>query len=216
MKLAQLQNLCKRDPEGYIDDYQVRLLRRAHCSHSTYAVITLPPIIPLTSQPQSQLLRFNSEVQILELNPSSANPRFIELMQFITAVVSSSYRSDSESVAQTVMSLLSNKSNNLHSEIRLQLVKSLILMRNRAVVKPTTVQTLFCNLLSVQDKALRAVVYAHIISDVKALNKKSKDEKNNRSLQSYMHKIVEAAGREGETDVRSEVETRRRSHNTHH
>ncbi|GMI16613.1 hypothetical protein TrLO_g15633 [Triparma laevis f. longispina] len=170
MKLAQLQNLCKRDPEGYIDDYQ------------------------------SQLLRFNSEVQILELNPSSANPRFIELMQFITAVVSSSYRSDSESVAQTVMSLLSNKSNNLHSEIRLQLVKSLILMRNRAVVKPTTVQTLFCNLLSVQDKALRAVVYAHIISDVKALNKKSKDEKNNRSLQSYMHKIVEAAGREASTE----------------
>ncbi|GMH85777.1 hypothetical protein TrST_g4813 [Triparma strigata] len=167
MKLAQLQNLCKRDPQGYQDDYK------------------------------SQLLRFNSEIKILELNPSAANPRFIELMQFITAVVSSKngYRSDSAAVAEQIMNLLNNKSTNLHSDIRLNLVKSLILMRNRAVLQPATVMTLFFSLLSVQDKALRAVVYAHIISDVKSLNKTSKDEKTNRSLQSHMHKLIESAGR---------------------
>ena len=79
LKLSQLQNLCKRDPEGYREDYQ------------------------------TQLVRFTSECDVLAMNPSAENSRFVEVMQFVCAVVSKSYREDANGVAATLMGLLGDK-----------------------------------------------------------------------------------------------------------
>ena len=79
MRLSQLQNLCKRDPLGYSDDYR------------------------------TQAKRFKAELNILKLNPGSENEPFVELLQFICAVVSKSYRDDGEEVVEMVMGLMRDK-----------------------------------------------------------------------------------------------------------
>ena len=164
MKLSQLQNLCKRDPDGYKSDYLV------------------------------QLHRFKSEIEILKLSPSSTPPaRFVELLQFIVAVVSSSYRSDSEALVGILVSMMNQHGNVLTQEVRRSIVSGLILMRNKGVIEPLKLMELFFKLMTVQDKVLRQTVYTHIITDLKNMNKNGKNEKVNRKMQSFMHKIVTAS-----------------------
>jgi protein SDA1 len=101
MRLSQLQNLCKRDPLGYSDDYK------------------------------TQLNRFNASLSILDLNPGQENEDFVELLQFICAVVSKSYKEDGDDVAEKVMKVLAGKCDELHPDTRRACAQSLILMRNR-------------------------------------------------------------------------------------
>jgi len=49
---------------------------------------------------------------------------------------------------------------------------------------------LFFQLMTVPDKQLRAMVYSHVVNDIKALNKGGKNEKVNRKLQAFMHKLL--------------------------
>ena len=164
MKLSQLQNLCKRDPIGYKSDYLV------------------------------QLHRFKSEIEILRLSPSSAPPaRVIELLQFVVAVVSSSYKPDSDEVVGILTKMMNNHGNSLTKDVRRSIVSGLILMRNKGVIEPLTLMELFFKLMTVQDKVLRQTVYTHIINDLKNMNKNSKNEQVNRKMQSFMHKIVTAS-----------------------
>ena len=78
LKLSQLQNLCKRDPEGYREDYD------------------------------AQVRRLESECGILALSPSSEpSKRLEELIQFAAAVSSSSYKGEeSERIASLLIALL--------------------------------------------------------------------------------------------------------------
>jgi len=121
MKLSQLQNLCKRDAEGYRSDYLV------------------------------QLHRFKSELSILKLSPSSAPPaRFIELLQFVVAVVSSSYKKDSKELTNILTTMMNNHGNVLNQEVRRSIVSGLILMRNKGVIEPLTLMELFFKMMTVQ------------------------------------------------------------------
>ena len=78
LKLSQLQNLCKRDPQGHRNDYD------------------------------AQIRRLKSECHILSLNPSAKPPsQLSELIQFAAAVSSSSYDlKTSDSVANLLVCLL--------------------------------------------------------------------------------------------------------------
>ena len=164
MKLSQLQNLCKRDSIGYQSDYL------------------------------TQLHRFKSEIQILMLSPSSSPPaRFIELLQFIAAVVSSSYKSDVTEVVLILVNLVNNHGDVLNQEVRRSIATALILMRNKGVIEPLRLMELFFKLMTVPDKVLRSTVYSHIITDIKNMNKNRPNEQINRKMQSFMHKIVTAS-----------------------
>ena len=78
LKLPQLQNFCKRDPDGYREDYL------------------------------AQVRRLEAECRILQLSPSSEpSPRLVELIQFAAAVSSSSYvGEESERIASMLINLL--------------------------------------------------------------------------------------------------------------
>ena len=77
LKLSQLQNLCKRDPVGYREDYD------------------------------AQMRRLESECGILKLSPHNPSPRLIELIQFAAAVSSSSYKgNESDRIAKLLIGLL--------------------------------------------------------------------------------------------------------------
>jgi protein SDA1 len=128
MKLSQLQNLCKRDPAGYADDYQ------------------------------SQLSRFAAELHILESSPGRESSKLVDLMQFVAAVTSSAYKADAAQVAAKLTSLLSTHAAALHADTRRAAAQCLVLMRNRNAVAPDALMELFFGLMTVPDKALRSMV----------------------------------------------------------
>eukprot|EP00592_Proboscia_alata_P002014 CAMPEP_0194372598 /NCGR_PEP_ID=MMETSP0174-20130528/20987_1 /TAXON_ID=216777 /ORGANISM="Proboscia alata, Strain PI-D3" /LENGTH=948 /DNA_ID=CAMNT_0039151221 /DNA_START=45 /DNA_END=2891 /DNA_ORIENTATION=- len=198
IKLSQLQNQCKRDPVGYREDYD------------------------------AQSRRLLSEIQILKLSPStSPSPRLVELIQFVAAVSSSCYKGvESERIADTFMSLLGSRSaasegqngggsmatsanvQLLHKDVRKACVSALILMRNKGAIPPLALLELSFSLMAtLPDKHLRELLFHHIVNDVTNLNKKCKNEKVNRSIQSFLHKIVSSSansggnGEESESDV---------------
>eukprot|EP00980_Cylindrotheca_fusiformis_P003322 scaffold746_cov123-Cylindrotheca_fusiformis.AAC.10 len=198
LKLSQLQNLCKRDPKGYREDYD------------------------------AQVRRLESECGILKLSPQTPSPRLIELIQFAAAVSSSSYKGEeSDRIATIFIELLvggteskseSAKANvhmtmpttalQLHRDVRKSCVSALILMRNKGVIEPLKLLELFFRLMAVvPDKGLREQLYKHMVNDIRNINKKGKrDEKVNRSIQSFLHRIVnmhggEGAGDEASTDI---------------
>ena len=74
------------------------------------------------------------------------------------------------------------------------LVKSLILLRNRQQLSPTQLLPLLFRLFRVQDKALRQLVFRHITADIKAGNKKGRNDKPNRAVQNFMYRWVGSGG----------------------
>jgi protein SDA1 len=194
LKIAQLQNLCKRDPTGYREDYD------------------------------AQIRRLRSECGILALSPSTnPSPRLVELIQFAAAVSSSSYKgAESDSIAELLMALLlgvgettaygeSPQSSSftashrkqvnmnipisalsLHKDIRKSCVSALILMRNKGAIAPLKLMELFFRIMAaVPDKALREHLYKHLVNDIQNINKKGKrDDKVNRSVQIFLHRII--------------------------
>lgn len=199
LKLSQLQNFCKRDPDGYKEDYD------------------------------AQSRRLVSLVGILQLSPNADPSKdLVELIQFMAAVSSSSYKGEeSDRVAGILMDLLVGSSSGtgaagntqqpaaavvqpmlettlplaalqLHRGIRQACVSALILMRNKGAVKPLRLLQLFFQLLAVvPDKNLRESLYHHIVNDVRNINKNGKkDEKLNRTIQSFFHRVVTASANE--------------------
>jgi len=201
MKLSQLQNLCKRDPVGYREDYD------------------------------AQIRRLESECGILKLSPQSPSPRLVELIQFAAAVSSSSYLGDeSDRIANLLIDLLvggqqqqqqphsSENGGNLglvmtmptmalqlHREVRKACVSALILMRNKGAIPPLRLLELFFRLMSVvADKGLREHLYKHMVNDIRNINKKGKrDDQVNRSIQSYLHRVIST---HGQTETKGEEE----------
>lgn len=192
LKLPQLQNLCKRDPAGYREDYD------------------------------AQVRRLESECGILKLSPQNPSSRLIELIQFAAAVSSSSYKGEeSDRIANLFIELLvggfEDKSANakanlqlampasalqLHRDVRKSCVSALILMRNKGVIEPLKLLELFFRLMAVvPDKGLREQLYKHMVNDIRNINKKGKrDEKVNRAIQAFLHRVVSTHGGEGAGD----------------
>lgn len=52
---------------------------------------------------------------------------------------------------------------------------------------------MFFTLFKCKDKALRELLYNHIVNDIKNANAKAKNNKLNKTLQSFMFTILESA-----------------------
>lgn len=202
LKLSQLQNLCKRDPVGYREDYD------------------------------AQVRRLESECGILKINPQNPSPRLVELIQFAAAVSSSSYKgAESDRIANLLIDLLvggngegnkddSTPSKNmqmtmptmalqLHREVRKSSVSALILMRNKGAIPPLRLLELFFRLMAVvSDKGLRELLYKHMVNDIRNINKKGKrDDKVNRAIQSFLHRVVSTHGKGASGEAGEETAT---------
>lgn len=154
LKLSQLQNLCKRDPPAYLEDYQ------------------------------AQVRRLQSEIQI-----STKPGTLVELIQFVAAVSSSSYKGEeSDNISALLRKLLVQ--DNAHKEVRKACVSALILMRNKSAIQPLDILELFFQTMCTAEKNLREQLFRHLVNDVRNVNKKKRDEKLNRSIQTFLHKIL--------------------------
>lgn len=66
----------------------------------------------------------------------------------------------------------------------------MIQLRNKSLLEPTALLSLFFELLKCQDKILRQFLQTHIITDVKNINAKHKNAKVNTVLQNFMFSML--------------------------
>ncbi|PIA15284.1 SDA1-domain-containing protein [Coemansia reversa NRRL 1564] len=161
--LPQLQNLIKRDPRSYEEEFS------------------------------QQLQHFESSLVIFELKPDEEAKEFGEVINFLSQVVRC-YPEKSARFPGQLISLLERHYPVLEAELRKSIVQALILLRGRGVVSNEKVMPLFFTLFKCRDKKLRALLYTHIVNDVKAANRgKHRDHKLNKTLQSFMYTMITAA-----------------------
>nr|XP_046916585.1 protein SDA1 homolog [Dermatophagoides farinae] len=124
--------------------------------------------------------------QILDFAISSNE--FMNLVMFF-AHVSHCYPNDEFAVAypSELMRLLRLFSTSLNSEVRLILVRALILMRNKSQFAANDLISLLFELLKCPDKKLRALIKQHVITDIKNMSNK---QRMNTVLQNFLFSML--------------------------
>ncbi|GIY89881.1 protein SDA1 homolog [Caerostris darwini] len=138
---------------------------------------------------QIQHEHFKAMLKLLNLNAQEYQEDFADMVNFL-AQVSSCYKEDLKDFPEILMNMLKENGVILNPSLRHCLVKALILMRNRGILLPTDLITLFFELLHVKDKILRDLIQIHIISDLKKINAVHKNVKVNTTLQNFMFKML--------------------------
>lgn len=106
----------------------------------------------------------------------------IDYFKFM-AHISSIYQNQIATFLSTeLLNLLQQYYSILHPEVRMTLVTCLKIMRSKDNVPPTTVLPVFFKLFKCKDKALRKYLHGIIVSDIKLLNKDSKNHNLNKKL----------------------------------
>ena len=82
----------------------------------------------------------------------------------------------------------------LTAEVRSCLVKALFLLKGKGLIDSCTLLTALIPLWKCQDKVGRESLYASILSDIKAANRKTKNPQLNRSLQTIIYGALEKSG----------------------
>lgn len=157
--ILQLQNLIKRDPLSYYEEFL------ANFEH------------------------FQALLEVFNYNPQEYHENFADMVNFLSQVAYC-YKEDLKEFPEQLMKILKENATVLDPSMRLCLVKGLILMRNRDVLLPTDLTTLFFELLRCKDKLLRHHLQSHIITDLKRVNAKHKNNKVNKALQNFMFKML--------------------------
>ncbi|ORX52426.1 SDA1-domain-containing protein [Hesseltinella vesiculosa] len=139
-----------------------------------------------------QYRHFQSTLSIFLMKPDEDAKELAELITFISQVCVC-YPKETAEFPQHIVDLLQEHCQVLHHELRRSLVQALILLRNRNVLDNTKLLPLFFTLFKCKDKALREMLYSHIVTDIKTANAKAKNNKLNKTLQSFMFTILESA-----------------------
>ncbi|KAF7989980.1 hypothetical protein HCN44_008654 [Aphidius gifuensis] len=153
--LPQLQNLIKRDPESYREEFL------------------------------QQYSHFQSTLEVFRLTPGEFNKSLDESLMFL-AQVAHCYADDLKGYPQEIVEILKAHNTILDNNMRMTFCKTLILLRNKDLLQPTALLSLFFELLRCRDKALRKFLQNHIITDIKNINSKHKNAKVNTTLQNFM------------------------------
>ncbi|XP_064415623.1 protein SDA1 homolog isoform X5 [Latimeria chalumnae] len=157
--LPQLQNLIKRDPQSYVEEFQ------------------------------QQYHHYQSKIQIFKLQPNKPNKELAELVMFL-AQVGHCYPEHLADFPQELKELLFSHHTVLDTDLRMTFTKALILLRNKDLINPTSLLELFFELLRCRDKLLRKTLYTHIVTDIKNINAKHKNNKVNITLQNFMYTML--------------------------
>ncbi|XP_051960277.1 protein SDA1 homolog [Xyrauchen texanus] len=157
--LPQLQNLIKRDPKSYTEEFL------------------------------QQYRHYQSNVEIFKHQPDKPNKDLADLIMFL-AQVGHCYLEELSKFPQELTDLLINYHTVLESDLRMTFCKSLILLRNKDLISPTSLLELFFELLRCHDKLLRKTLYMHIVTDIKNINAKHKNNKLNTTLQNFMYTML--------------------------
>ncbi|CAI2165612.1 1718_t:CDS:10 [Funneliformis geosporum] len=160
INLPQLQNLIKRDPISYKQDFL------------------------------QQYRHFESQLDIFKLKPDEEAEEFGRLITFISQVAQC-YSQETSSFPNQLINLLSECYQILNPNVRRTMVQALVLLRNKDIIPSITLLSLFFTLFRARDKQLRELLYSYIVTDIKNQNSKHKNNKLNKTLQSFMYTILQ-------------------------
>jgi protein SDA1 len=159
LDLLQLQDKARRDASAYREEFLL------------------------------QHRRYLASLEVLRLKPSTVPDEFPQLVNFLSHVAES-YRSTLHELPTQLGGLIDSESCQLLDPVvRKAVVAALILLRNRGLVEATVSLPIFFRCFRVQDKQLRAVLYKHIVNDVRNINRKGQNDKLNRTLQNFMYHL---------------------------
>ncbi|KAG8898229.1 Severe Depolymerization of Actin [Tulasnella sp. 403] len=167
--LPQLQNLVKRDPEGYREEFL------------------------------QQWNHYDSIRCLFEAKPddSEGADRFRELLTFITQVCHC-YKAETKEFPGQLMQLLMEHYGNLNPELRKTMVQNLVLLRNKDIITSIELlKVLFPLLPRTSSSELRSFIRTTILTDIKTANAKTKNHKLNKAVQVMLFGMVER-GMDGE------------------
>lgn len=162
--IALLQNLVRRDPSAYKDEFL------------------------------GQYQHYESLRDLFMVNPSANGEemeRFMESIGLISQVCSC-YPKETADFPKELAQLLKNHHQQFASEIREKMIQSLVLLRNKDVITPDfLIQTLFPILVETTFKFTRTQIYSSIVSLLKAQNQNTKNQKLNRTMQALLFNLLE-------------------------
>lgn len=134
---------------------------------------------------QIQFRHYESILQILVFNPAYFDRELESLVMFL-AHTCPYYKKNVEKFPEQLIYLLRNYSTGLHRASRMACCRALVVLRSKSFLDLKDLLPLFFELASCQDKQLRSYLTQNIVSDIKSMNKRSRNEKVNRELQRYM------------------------------
>lgn len=137
-----------------------------------------------------QYRHYESVLQILMFNPSYFDKEFESLVIFL-AHTCPSYKQEKEKFPDQMINLLCNYSTSLNRASRFACCKALVILTSKNYIELGALLPLFFELSKCQDKQLRKYLKQNIISHVKNINKKSRNEKINKEIQHYLFKILD-------------------------
>ena len=153
--LPQLQNLIKRDPASYKEEFF------------------------------QQFNHFKALLQVFQFNPALYEKNFVDLVLFI-AQVSHCYLDSLKDFPNDLINILKNYGGLLHPDVRVTICKALILLRNKSLLSPADLLPHFIDLFRHQNKQLRDFIKTYIVTDIKNMNSKHHDMKQNSALQNVL------------------------------
>ncbi|CAE6476948.1 unnamed protein product [Rhizoctonia solani] len=167
--LPQLQNLIKRDPVAYRDEF---LQQWGH---------------------------YDSIRRIFALKPDddAQAERFRELVTFISHL-SQCYPKETAEFPTHLSELLVQNYSTLSPDTRKTLVSNLVMLRNKNVISSIELlKSLFPLLSKTTSSSLRSFIRKTILTDIRTANQKTKNHKLNRAVQAMLFGMVER-GMDGE------------------
>ena len=136
-----------------------------------------------------QYRHYQSNLEIFKLNPSQDAKQFSELVNFLSAMASS-FPLFLAKFPEEVCQLLDDHHLTMNSDLRNNLTKALILLRNRDLLPSYDLLELSFKLFRCPDKHLRELLHNHIVNDIKRLNAKQKNNAVNKKLQNFMYTML--------------------------
>ena len=138
-RLSALQGAVKRDPTSYVEEYRL------------------------------QVRAFEAELALLRLRLSSDSASFRALVLFL-AQTAACFPEEPCALPAQLSELLSAHAAALAPDVRRASAKALMLMRARNVISaPVPLLKLFFSLFRVRDRALRELIFSHVVSDCSVL-----------------------------------------------
>ncbi|KAN0062415.1 Severe Depolymerization of Actin [Thecaphora frezii] len=185
--LPALQNLLKRQPDAYIEEFT------AQWNHYQSLRSIFAADLALDAGVSGAGLEGGADAGGIA-TPKIAKDQQVKLVQLISFVtqLAPSYPDITAPLPSHLSDLLLNHHAALTPDIRTACLRSLILLRNRDVISSEVLlKTLFPLLTITSSSSLRTSVQATILQDLKNANLKAKNHRLNRVVQGLLFGIVQ-------------------------
>ncbi|KAG2176146.1 hypothetical protein INT43_005379 [Umbelopsis isabellina] len=140
---------------------------------------------------EQQYRHYEASLSIFKLKPDDEAKDLGDLITFISQVTQC-FPERTVEFPNQLIELLQEHYQVLNPDLRKNMVQALILLRNKNIVDNTRLLPLFFTLFRCRDKALRELLYSHIVQDIRNANNKAKNNKLNKTLQSFMFTMLES------------------------